>query len=63
MLETCRVTKALPLKGRIAAVGDQVQMHPRQAKYLIGSHLERIDAPTAINKRASKGAKSDGGDN
>lgn len=62
MIETYRVKKAFPMKGRIAAAGEEVQMHPRQAKYLIGSHLERLDAQAPVAKRTGKGAKNDGGD-
>jgi hypothetical protein len=39
--------------GKIVAKGEPVEMHPQQAKYLIGTHLE---APAAADKKA--GGKS-----
>ena len=35
------VKKAFPHRGEIIRPGDKVELHPRQAQYLIGTHLER----------------------
>jgi len=62
--QTYTVKKALPHRGRIRRPGEKVELHPREAKYYIGSHLE---SPKAAKKAASKGksqaaAEDKGGD-
>lgn len=58
------VNKALPYGGRIRRPGEKVEMHPREAKYYLGSHLV---SPTAAKKKPAKGKSqgepaSEGGD-
>lgn len=49
-----KVKAPFPYKGEILTRGATVTMHPRAAKYLIGSHLER---PEGGNKRGKTRAK------
>lgn len=55
---TYTVKKALPHRGRILRPGEQVTLHPREAKYYIGSHLDSpAPAPKAAKKAAAKGGQ------
>lgn len=48
------VKKPFPHPGRALRKGDQVWMHPRQAKYLIGTHLEDPAKPAPSKKAGTK---------
>lgn len=55
--QTYTVKKAFPHKGRKRRPGDTVEMHPRQAKYLVGTFLEH-PAPKASKGNQKTGGKS-----
>ncbi len=57
-----RVIKDKEIGGRTYRAGDTVELHPRQAKYLLGTWLEEEKAGPAPVKRG-KAAKSGGDDN
>lgn len=64
------VKKAMPHRGRIVPPGERISLHPREAQYLIGSHLERPGAAKTAAKgkggaktEAKTEAKTDGGNN
>lgn len=59
--EKYTVKKALPHRGRVYQPGEQIELHPREAKYLLGMHLER-PGTQAGKAKALPGAKSKGGD-
>lgn len=50
------VKKAFPHRGEIIRPGDKVELHPRQAQYLIGTHLER---PAARKGKAAPAKKAE----
>ncbi|MCC5811205.1 MAG: hypothetical protein JJU06_12620 [Ectothiorhodospiraceae bacterium] len=54
--QTYTVKKSFPHRGEIVRPGAKVELHPRQAKYLIGTHLERPAASQGARK-AKGGAK------
>lgn len=61
------VKKAFPHRGGKLKRGEKVQMHPREAKYLLGTHLEHPAAKKAAPKKTApkKAApkKTEGGSN
>lgn len=68
--QTYTAIKALPFRGRVVQPGETVSLHPRQAKYYIGTHLER-PKPAKPAPKGGKGAakqpapteaQSEGGD-
>ncbi|TGG92529.1 hypothetical protein E4656_13755 [Natronospirillum operosum] len=48
------VKAPFPWPGRALRKGDVVTMHPRQAKYLTGTHLEVTAQRTASKKASAK---------
>jgi len=58
--QTYTVKKALPHRGRIRRPGEKVELHPREAKYYIGSHLE---SPKAAKKPAKGKGQVEAADN
>lgn len=59
--QTYTVKQAFPHRGEIVRPGAKVELHPRQAKYLIGTHLERPE-PAKPASKGKGGAKTQGGD-
>ncbi|WP_111745618.1 hypothetical protein [Salinisphaera orenii] len=45
--------------GRVLAKGETVELHPNQAKYLLGTHLELADAGKGGGK-STKSTKTQG---
>lgn len=50
--QTYTVKRPLPYQGRILQPGESVTLHPRQAQYLLGTHLERPTTGRAKNTKA-----------
>lgn len=48
--KTYKTLRPFPHRGRVVATGGKVQLHPRQARYLLGTHLEDPDAPQKAPK-------------
>jgi hypothetical protein len=48
------VKRRWPHNGNIYTPGEKVSMHPRQAKYLIGTYLEDSAKPAAKTKSVAK---------
>lgn len=55
--QTYYTLRKFPHNGRVLEPGAPVQMHPNQAKYLLGSHLT-AEKPTS--KAAAKSTKTKG---
>lgn len=61
-MQTYTVKRAFPHRGQKLKPGDTVTMHPREAKYLLGTHLERPAPKKAAPKKAAP-KKTEGGSN
>ncbi|ACL72714.1 hypothetical protein Tgr7_1631 [Thioalkalivibrio sulfidiphilus HL-EbGr7] len=61
--QTYTVKTALPHRGRVYQPGEPITLHPRQAKYLLGTHLERpgVTTPPAKPRKAKAEGQDKGG--
>ena len=53
--QTYTTLRAFPHHGRVIPTGGTVQLHPRQAKYLLGTHLTAGDPPKTAKSSKTKG--------
>lgn len=58
--QTYTVKRPFPHRGRILTTGERVELHPRQAKYLVGTHLESPTASQAARKGKGGGKSASG---
>ncbi|MEQ9132651.1 MAG: hypothetical protein RJQ08_08420 [Salinisphaeraceae bacterium] len=57
-----KTLRPFPHRGQVVPAGGKVELHPRQARYLLGTHLEDPDRPkrkAAASKQSPAPAKLD----
>ena len=49
-----KTLRPFPHRGQVVPTGGKVDLHPRQARYLLGTHLEDPDRPKKRKAAAAK---------